>query len=241
MNRKSFLSSYPEIKSGMHVYSKDKKSLGRIISLNEESFTVEQGVFFPKDFSFRYEEIENISEGNIYLSKTPSELREWKEESFTGWKQVEDINKGRLQAVPTEPFREKFESIREETIKIPLYEEELSTKKVGHKTGEIRIRKIVHTELKHVTVPIDHVETRIERVVGDRRALNEEDAQSVFQESTVSIPLMDENVEIEKHAVLKEEVQIKKEHKVEQCDLAQEVRTEDVEVFEEGKTPKKAG
>jgi len=71
--------------------------------------------------------------------------------------------------------------------------------------------------------------------------LNEEDAQSVFQESTVSIPLMDENVEIEKHAVLKEEVQIKKEHKVEQCDLAQEVRTEDVEVFEEGKTPKKAG
>jgi len=117
MNRKSFLSSYPEIKSGMHVYSKDKKSLGRIISLNEESFTVEQGVFFPKDFSFRYEEIENISEGNIYLSKTPSELREWKEESFTGWKQVEDINKGRLQAVPTEPFRKNSNPSEKKPLK----------------------------------------------------------------------------------------------------------------------------
>jgi uncharacterized protein (TIGR02271 family) len=107
----------------------------------------------------------------------------------------------------------------------------------------VRIRKIVHSELKHFIIPVTKEEVRVERVpVSESSALGST-PQDIgnFEEKVVNIPVTEEEVTISKRPVVREEVRVTKERQTEQRDITEEVRKEDVEIQEEGTAKKKAG
>lgn len=85
---------------GMKVKSRDGEDLGKVIVAEEDYFSIEKGFFFPKDFNARYEDITDISDGEIYLNLSKSDIEPWSQPSYAGWSQVSEINEGRLPVHP---------------------------------------------------------------------------------------------------------------------------------------------
>ncbi len=112
-------------------------------------------------------------------------------------------------------------------------EEELDVVKREREAGEVRLRKDVVTETKHVEVPVTREEVRVERVPASDRAAAS--GEATFDEESVSVPLREEEVEIRKRPVVKEEVRVRKDRVVEQRAAEADVRKERVEIEGEGK------
>jgi len=91
--------------------------------------------------------------------------------------------------------------------KIELREEELHAHKHPVAAGEVTVRKEVTTEHKTLEVPVRHEEVVIERhAVSGQRATSGD----IKAGEEVRIPVMDEEVDVEKRAVVKEEVNVGK-------------------------------
>lgn len=118
---------------------------------------------------------------------------------------------------------------REETA-IPLAEERLKVGKREVEAGGVRLRKIVRTETVNQPVELKREEVVIERVPGQRAASS---GQS-FSGEDVFIPLRREEAVVQKEAVVREEVRVRKTAETERQNIAEQVRKEDVEIQESG-------
>ncbi|XXF77374.1 YsnF/AvaK domain-containing protein [Myxococcaceae bacterium GXIMD 01537] len=56
------------IQEGMIVRSIDGEKLGKVFAIGEDSFQIERGLFFPKDFLVRYADVSDVRNGEIILS-----------------------------------------------------------------------------------------------------------------------------------------------------------------------------
>jgi uncharacterized protein (TIGR02271 family) len=237
---KSSLTDYPGLTEGMTVYGSDGGKLGKIVSMAEDHFIVEKGMFFPRDFTLRYGDIQEMRDGNVHLNLNKSNLEEWKDESYAGWSQVDDINTGRYSAQPKPEFQDRYGSFSTEETKVPLMEEKLDAQKTVHQAGEVTIRKVVHTELRHFTVPVMREEVRIERTpVSETEASSKVEGEAAFQESTIKVPIMQEEVVVSKRPVVKEEVRISKQRRAENREISEEVKKEEVDIEEQGQIRRK--
>jgi len=240
LTKSLFMEKYPTVREGTKVFGRDGEELGKASYFGDESFTVQKGLFFPKDFTLRYDDIQEFKDGGIYLLCTQDELNAWRDTGYKGWTEVEDVNLGKVEPIPTETFRDKYTSIPEEDLRVPLMEEDLEVKKTLRESGRVRIRKIVHTEHRHITVPVMSEEIEIEHIKGTEAAPLTTEGK--FEDSTIEVPLMEEDVEVGKRAKLKEEVLLHKKQNIEQRDVEGEVRSEeaDVERIADEKLRKKA-
>lgn len=66
------------------------------MSLSNDHFMVEKGLFFPHDFTLRYDDIQDVRKGEVYLTLNRADLAGWNDQSYAGWSQAEDINAGRI-------------------------------------------------------------------------------------------------------------------------------------------------
>jgi len=114
--------------------------------------------------------------------------------------------------------------------KIQLHEEELHARKQPVQTGEVRVRKEVHTEHKTLEVPVQKEEVVIER----RPASGTAAASSIRAGEEIRIPVMEEQVRVEKTPVVKEEVTVGKRTVQENQQVAGTVRKEELRVEESG-------
>jgi uncharacterized protein (TIGR02271 family) len=114
---------------------------------------------------------------------------------------------------------------------VQLREEELRVHKQPVQTGEVHLRKEVHTEHRTVDVPVQKEEVVIER----RPAQGQPAAGSDIRAGEeVRIPVKEEQVQVEKKPVVKEEVSVGK-RKVQQTErVSGTVRKEEVKVEQEG-------
>jgi len=115
--------------------------------------------------------------------------------------------------------------------KIEVREEELHAQKRPVEAGEVRVRKEVTTEHKTLEVPVRH-----EEVVIERHAVSGHQASSadIREGEEIRIPVMDEEVNVQKTAVVKEEVNVGKRVVQETERVGGEVRKEHVRVEREG-------
>jgi uncharacterized protein (TIGR02271 family) len=91
---------------------------------------------------------------------------------------------------------------------IELREEELRVEKERVEAGEVRLRKEVVKENKTIDVPVTREEVVVEkRSVGGRRPASGQ----VGEDEEISIPVMEEQIEVEKTPVVREEVSLKKQ------------------------------
>jgi len=58
------------VRNGMFVMGTQGERIGKVIRCDDETFVVEKGVFFPKDYELRYDHITDISGGTIRYALT---------------------------------------------------------------------------------------------------------------------------------------------------------------------------
>ena len=54
---------------GRVVRGVDGEKLGRVVQCDEASFVCEKGIFFPRDFVIRYEDVDSITEDEVLLRR----------------------------------------------------------------------------------------------------------------------------------------------------------------------------
>jgi uncharacterized protein (TIGR02271 family) len=114
---------------------------------------------------------------------------------------------------------------------IQIKEEELQVHKQPVQTGEVRVRKEVHTEQKTINVPVTKEEVVIER----RPATGRQPAESGFgNPEEIRVPVREEQVTVENKPVVKEEVKVGKRQVQSTERVAGTVRKEEVKVEQQG-------
>jgi uncharacterized protein (TIGR02271 family) len=114
--------------------------------------------------------------------------------------------------------------------RMQVREEVLQAHKQPVETGEVRVRKEVHTEHKSIDVPVQHEEVYIER----RPAHGTAPAGEIRAGEEIRIPVREEQVEVTKHPVVKEEVEVGKRVVQDHERVAGDVRKEEVRVERKG-------
>lgn len=131
------------------------------------------------------------------------------------------------------PLRGEGTEQGERVVRIPITEEEMRIGKRQAQAGEVDVRKTVET--KHVEQPVTR---RREEVEVERRPIQGDQAVSGsadFKEGETRIPLMEEEIVVEKRPVAKEEVVVRK-HAVEDTEnVGADLRKERVDVDEKGR------
>jgi uncharacterized protein (TIGR02271 family) len=205
------------VQQGMTVYSSDGEKLGKVFAVTDAGVQVEKGLFFPKDYLLRFEDILDIRGGDVIARHARASLG------------AADLDRGLDTggALGTE----RTVRGRSEEVTIPVHKEELDVLKRERQAGEVRVHKDVIAEERQVDVPVRREVAWVERrdINPDRPAMN-----ASFQEETIRVPLRAEEVEVRKRAVLDEEVVIRKDSIEEERRVAETVRREEVSVRTDG-------
>jgi uncharacterized protein (TIGR02271 family) len=118
----------------------------------------------------------------------------------------------------------------QENINVPLSEEELAVGKRQVQAGQVRLRKVVHTEHKEVPVELRREEVQIERVPAAEAGNVPGNA---FEEQEITVPVMQEEPVVEKQARVTGQVRLSKDQTSETQTVGGEVRREEVDVDRE--------
>lgn len=211
------------IREGMVVRSADGEKLGKVVHCGPDLFIIEKGLFFPKDYECRYDDVTELRGDEIFLRLLRDQL---------GLPLAERTGTGTpaagLGAGAVLPQGQR----RTEETRIPLAEEQLIAEKRVEQVGEVRVTKDVITEQKQVTVPVTKEVVTVQRVPATEATPRA--GQSLFREQTVTVPIHEEEVEIKKRPVVREEVRITKDTVVEQRAASASARREVVDIDEEG-------
>jgi uncharacterized protein (TIGR02271 family) len=113
----------------------------------------------------------------------------------------------------------------EDELRVQRSEEELRAGTHEREAGSIKVRKRVRTERERIEVPTRHEEVSVERV-----PMAGEATEAQIGEDEVSMPVVEDEVVVEKRTVAKEEIRVRKDA-VEDTEVVEEdVRKEEVEV-----------
>jgi uncharacterized protein (TIGR02271 family) len=208
-----------DIRTGMVVKSSDGEKLGKVIRCDADAFLIEKGLFFPKDYIARYDQIAAVEQDEVRLAVTAASFRDL----------------GTAYEGPTATRQPEATGLRagaEEELRVPLAEEELVAEKRTREAGEVKIHKDVVTERREIPVELTREEVHVERAPvapGDARG-----GEATFEGGTVSVPIREEEVEIRKRPVVREEVRVTKTARREEQRAGAEVRRETVDIEKEG-------
>jgi uncharacterized protein (TIGR02271 family) len=192
-----------EVRAGMAVTSTKGERLGNVIRTGAETFVVEKGVFFPKDYELRYDHITALSSDQISYTLSDVDSRFGTVADSARVAAAPAV--ARAASVPPAPPARApaIGTAKTEEVRIPLMEEEIGIEKVSRETGHVRIKKTVKTEEKHFNVPVTREDVVIERV----SASGEEVASELaFQEQTLDLPLHEEEVQVSKRTRVREQI-----------------------------------
>lgn len=134
--------------------------------------------------------------------------------------------------IDTKKVRDRTLSAQEdETIRLEA--ERMQVDKQAVQTGEAVIHKRVVENVKTVEVPLRHEEVIIER----RAVADEAEPNPDFDEETITIPVMEEQVQVTKKPVVTEEIKVRKRDVEDMREVSATLREEKLDVEEEGKVP----
>lgn len=136
------------------------------------------------------------------------------------------------EAMPARPAERGLERGAAEAETIPVREEELSTHR-ERRQGEVEITKHVVEEQRTMRVPVTHEEVEIERRHVDQPA------DRSPQEGTVTIPVYEEEIVLEKRPRLVEEIRVTKRPVTEEREVKGTIRKEVPEIKTKGQAEKR--
>ena len=113
----------------------------------------------------------------------------------------------------------------EDELRVQRSEEELRAGTREREAGALRVRKRVRTDREQIEVPTRHEEVSVERV-----PLSGEATEAEIGEDEIVVPVTEEEVVVDKRAVVKEEVRISKDVVEDTETVEEDVRREEVEI-----------
>ena len=159
------------IREGMAVFSSDGEKLGKVLSCEASTFTIEKGFFFPKDYVARYDDIADVTGDDIRLAMTKDSFVQLRESGTYGYATGASASETRSSS---------------DDVRVPVAEEELDVLKREREAGEVRLRKDVVTDQaprgaghrEEVHVERSPVSERREALPGEK----------LFEDDSVSVP-----------------------------------------------------
>lgn len=116
----------------------------------------------------------------------------------------------------------------DETLRIPLAAEELIAQKQAVVRGKVHVHKGVETVEQSFSVPVYHEEAVIEHISPDQY-----DGQAPLNPNETIIPIVEEQLVVEKRSVVKEYIRVRKNIVSEEQSVRDTVRREFVEITEQ--------
>jgi uncharacterized protein (TIGR02271 family) len=221
------------IRAGDDVYGSDGDKLGTVIAVESDYVVIEKGWFFPTDYYIPVSAITSYEDGRAYLNVT-------KDAAINqGW-EVEPVTTTSYEttAAATDTTIERDTdyvasdpTLTEDTLRVPVYAEELTATTVPRDVGGARIEKTVVAEEQVLEVPITEERLKVVRRTVDR-PVDAVDAEQAFEEVIVDVPVRTEEVELGKRVRVGEEVEIQKEEVQRTEQVTGTVRREEVRVTE---------
>jgi|GEM_PF-1721064 len=220
-----------DVREGMRVFTADGTRLGTVVGCGEETFAIEGGLLRLKAFTARYGDVVDARGDDVHLGLTRDEVP------------LSADGRGRAAGAP-EPVHDSGFGTPDERV-MPLAREEAHPHVVVHETGQVRIHKVVRTEVRHFSVPVRREELRVERVSPQAVAAEGARAPAAaarpvleglvpFEAGTLVIPLREERVELTKTAHVWQEVAVSRYTAEELQKVHATVRKETAEVEERG-------
>jgi uncharacterized protein (TIGR02271 family) len=120
----------------------------------------------------------------------------------------------------------------DDEVRVRRSEEEILVGRREREAGAMRVRKRVRTERERLEVPKKRTEVTVERVPVEEGGTSEEEITATPQivEEEIVVPVVEEEIVVEKRPVVKEEIRIRKQV-VEDVEVVEEdVRKEEVEI-----------
>jgi uncharacterized protein (TIGR02271 family) len=118
---------------------------------------------------------------------------------------------------------------------LKLYEERLIANKNRVKTGEVTVSKHVETETARVSVPVEKERVIVERTTPEDAGTVVSPDVNIFREGEVAhMEVYEETADIQKKAVVREEVNVRKEVKQDRVNASEQLRREELDVDTKG-------
>lgn len=117
-------------------------------------------------------------------------------------------------------------------VRVRRSEEEIRVEAREREAGTMRVRKRVRTERERIEVPKKRTEVTVERVPVEEAASSREEIAGTpeFVDEEIVVPIVEEEIVVEKRPVVKEEIRIRKQV-VEEVEVVEEdLRKEEVEI-----------
>jgi uncharacterized protein (TIGR02271 family) len=119
------------------------------------------------------------------------------------------------------------ENLRDEDeLRVQRTEEGLAAGTREREAGQVKVRKQVHTEREQLRVPKRHEEVSVERVPVEGREASEVE----IGEAEISMPVVEEEVVVDKRPVVKEEIRVRKDVVQDEELVEEDVRREEVDI-----------
>lgn len=116
----------------------------------------------------------------------------------------------------------------EDELRVKRYEEELRAGVREREAGSVRVRKRVRTDRERVSVPTRREEVSVERVPVEGEA-----SEAEIGDDEIRVPVIEEEIVVEKRPVVKEELRIRKDVVEDEEVIEEDVRKEEVEIEDE--------
>ncbi len=215
-----------DVREGMFVRTADGEKLGTVIRCGGDTFVVEKGLFLPRDFVLRYEDIADVRGGEVRLRLG--------REDVVSDPVSREATRREVVAMPS-AFGEPQEVV------VELAHEEAIPHTVIREQGQFRIRKVVRTEVRHFEVPVRREELVVERLPVEAGPLTRQEGEPEllegarpFEEASFVITLREEQVEFTKTAKVWQEVRVSRATRLEERQVRTTVRRELADVEERG-------
>ncbi len=205
------------------LYANDGEKIGRILEVNLQFLVVERGGFLSgkSEYFIPREYVASESGDRWTLSVGKDELDT-----------IGSDERPEMRADP-QGFDEASAAGRRtaqgDAQTIQVHEEELQAQKVARKADDVTITKDVVEETKSIEVPVTREEVRIERRAASDSSSGDVSADA-FSGDTITIPVMEEEVQVSKVARAVEEIEISKVQTQDTESVSDTVRKERVDI-----------
>ncbi len=197
--------------------------------------TVQKGFLFHKDLYIPVSAVHNVDQdGTVILKLSKDDLNDDRySQEPTGGAAMQDAyaqtatTTAQTAPAPQAPRRQTATSA-DDTINVPVYEEELVVAKRQEEQSQVHLHKDIVTEQQTVSVSLQQEHVYVDRVaVTDQTPVDMADA---FQSRDIEVPVMGEKVIVGKQVQVVEEVRLHKDVVTENQQVTDTVRKERVTV-----------
>ncbi len=228
---------------GATVYDTADEKIGTVQAYDPQGgyLTVQKGFLFHKDLYVAVDAVQRTdAEGNVYLSLHKDDLADERydnppiggamsEDSDAQTATVAATTTRARQATTPAPRQAQATMRDDDTINVPVFEEELVVGKQREEMGRVHLHKDVVQEQETVSVNLRHEEVTVERVAVTGQT-SQADLRNAFQDQVIEVPVMGEEAIVGKQMHQTEEVRLHKDATQVQEQVTDTVRKEHVVV-----------